>query len=256
MAIETYQQVVFPPNLYLSGFNPIWFGNKLLQIMPGAARDYTNTTDIISNNLLSIDATKNGAGGLDTGTLSANGFYFVYVISDIAGFVNPAAMISFQSTPQTLTMPKGYCTARRIGRIYTNASSNILQFIGPTDPSTYFRYSQLITPYQVLTNGNSTSFLEFFVGTQPTSAVYLNIKFFGATAGDTLSIQPSFVNPQQTLGNCPINYTAPSNASTIENCMVRVLPGPDIFGEGSLSYAVTSSSDSVNIYLVGYEDYV
>lgn len=66
-----------------------------------------------------------GAGGLDTGLVSANKWYAVHLITNAAGTLL-ASMFSLSGTAPT--MPSGYTLFRRVGWVRTGATSNILNF--------------------------------------------------------------------------------------------------------------------------------
>lgn len=67
-----------------------------------------------------------GNGALDTGTIAINTWYYVYLISQVAG-ASPDILISTSvSAPH---MPTGYTLKRRIGTLLTDGSSQFLGFI-------------------------------------------------------------------------------------------------------------------------------
>jgi hypothetical protein len=66
---------------------------------------------------LDLDMSTTGVGGLDTGTKQALSFYNVFVIIDSG---NPALVASLSNAPT------GYTSFNQIGRLRTNASSDII----------------------------------------------------------------------------------------------------------------------------------
>lgn len=137
-----------------------------LNVAAGAARDSTNTDDIVLASAVTINAAVVGLNGIDTGALAANTFYYVYVIGSSLGadpeiYVDtqvstmangtsilngtvisegtvtqptwnvtnnylPAALISLSATSPTL--PQGYDMFRRIGAVLTSGGSVFLPF--------------------------------------------------------------------------------------------------------------------------------
>jgi hypothetical protein len=66
-----------------------------------------------------------GTGGLDTGTVAANTWYYVWSIKRTDTGVVDALFSTSSSSP---TMPTNYTVKRRIGAVLTNSSANILGF--------------------------------------------------------------------------------------------------------------------------------
>jgi len=73
---------------------------------------------------VTINAATTGANGLDTGSLTTNQEYHVYLISDGA---NVAGLLSLSATSPT--MPTGYTMAQRFGCFKTDGSSNFYRII-------------------------------------------------------------------------------------------------------------------------------
>lgn len=87
----------------------------------GQAYDHTNTKVITSDVFLPVDLTAHGAGGLDTGSLFANTFYFTYVIWGSG----PGAAALVSLSPTTPVLPAGYTLFRRTGTVRTNGGSTL-----------------------------------------------------------------------------------------------------------------------------------
>ena len=82
------------------------------------ARDDANAADLKVTTSLTIDPATNGANGLDTGSLAADTWYYVFVIQGTSGV---AGLMSTSTTP---TLPSGYDDAkRRVGMVRTNSSA-------------------------------------------------------------------------------------------------------------------------------------
>ena len=152
-------------SLYINGLGIAPGASTLkVAVAAGAARDSTNQDDIVLPAAASINFSVTGANGLDTGTIAASTFYYVYVIgsslsanpdtnvdlqvSPIGGTsingtiltqtsistpaynvqnnLQPAGLVSLSATAPTL--PLGYDMFRRIGAVLTGGGSTVLPF--------------------------------------------------------------------------------------------------------------------------------
>lgn len=73
-----------------------------------------------------VDITKAGAGGLDTGAEAASTWYYGYLIFDSSGTNGVGFMLSVSSFNPT--MPSGFNKKVRVTAVYNNASSNFNHF--------------------------------------------------------------------------------------------------------------------------------
>jgi hypothetical protein len=105
---------------YINGYTLIYTSTTVVSVAAGAARDDTNTVDIVSTGG-SINFATNGANGIDTGTQTAGRTYHCFVIRKNDGTTNFLA-----STSLSPAMPSGYTTKRRIRSLRT-LSSGVLQ---------------------------------------------------------------------------------------------------------------------------------
>lgn len=96
-------------------------------VLPRIVEDEVNDTKVITHTGLTmpnVDLTASGASGLDTGTLSPETWYYIWIIS--LGSNSLRAMVSL--SPTSPTMPEYYTYARCVGAIRTNGSSDIPWF--------------------------------------------------------------------------------------------------------------------------------
>lgn len=263
MTVVKQEQVVNYPNLYVNGCDMTWVDNTHISISSGQMRDYTNTYDIIVQQPplglvqtppLIVNFSINGIGGLDTGSIAASTWYSIYVIHDFTGFRPPVAIASLSSSLSGVMMPEGYGTGRRVGRIITNVSSQIVKFI--TTPFAYnIKYVQLDVPISLVSNGSSTSFTAFNVTNLPAIPVFLKVNYSAASAANVLAIG-SFGHTSN-FGNAPIEIVGQVAGSTATQYFSQQIILPVVNGNfSSCSYAVTSGSDVANILLSSWEDYV
>ncbi len=134
MSLKPQLQIVDLGNIYINGCVPT-FSDPLISpqdimITAGQLRDSTNTFDIVVDSPLVVSLSFNGVGGLDTGTVSGDTFYAVYVIYDATQSNNPAALLSLSSTTPIMPSLNGtyYSHFRLIGYIKTDDSGNVSGF--------------------------------------------------------------------------------------------------------------------------------
>src|SRR5215469_1977307 len=108
--------------------------NTVIDIAAGTVRSDDNTFDIVSSANTKSTATfvaGSGNGGLDTGTVATNTWYYVY---DILNTTGGAVDTLFTATFGGPTMPSGFTKKRYIGAFRTApASTNILAFVQFSD---------------------------------------------------------------------------------------------------------------------------
>jgi len=112
---------------YVNGLEIAKTAAKTLSMAAGAARDSTDTNDIILDASVTINGAAVGANGVDVAALAASSMYAVYVIGDSTKYQDTAGLLSLASAA-TPNIPGGYDMYRRVGWVLTDGSSNILQF--------------------------------------------------------------------------------------------------------------------------------
>jgi len=184
-------------SLYMNGLHLLTNTTTSITVNAGSARDSTNQEDIVlaANTTLSISS--NGVNALDTGTVAASTFYYVFVIGSSLGatpevnvdtqvstlasgstilngtviaegsvtqptwsVVNnyqPATLLSLSSTAPTL--PAGYDMFRRIGAVLTGGGSTILPFWQDQTANGSNRKMWYDAPISVLTATASATFV-------------------------------------------------------------------------------------------------
>jgi len=164
--------IVFNPNLYATGCivrNNATTPNTKLTITPGVVRDINNVIDmnlgnfqgqgnqaITANSNTVLDATVNGANGLDTGTLAASTPYAVCVIGDSRNLM-PTATLLVKSLASGAVLPAGYDSFRIVGAMYTDASAHFI--LGYWSGFASWRMFMYDAPQATsVTAGNATSY--------------------------------------------------------------------------------------------------
>ena len=109
---------------YANGLQLAWASDETITIAAGAARDSSNTNDIVLDASVTVSNIVSGANGLDTGSVAANTMYAVYLIGDSTGYESTAGLLSTDASSPNL--PGGYDMYRRIGWVLTDATSDNL----------------------------------------------------------------------------------------------------------------------------------
>lgn len=112
--------------LYMNKMPFGWGSTTTLTVGAGQCRDSNNVIDISVASTLTITSTLSGALGLDTGTVAASTWYYVYVIAASNNELLPTALYSLSAT--TPTLPTGYDSYRMVGATLTDGSSHFLKF--------------------------------------------------------------------------------------------------------------------------------
>lgn len=130
--------------------------NSKIDITAGQVTLTTAGGQVVSrtNVSLIVNFTLNGANGLDTGSLAASTWYYVYVIDNGAG---AAALGSLSATAPTL--PSGYSYKCRLGAVQTDGSSNFFRTLQLGNRASYKATAATNTtaPFVITTTTGSTS---------------------------------------------------------------------------------------------------
>lgn len=157
-AVEAGLSVPLPPE-HISGMDYAKTGNLVVTVQPGAARNIADTDNIVLTTTHTADLGASGAGGLDTGSVAGDTWYYLWAIGE-AGTANEDVMWSLSSTEAGLTYPGSFDVARRIGVGITNTGATIirsftlLETVG--NKRLYSWDPQESTTTTVLLNGSAT----------------------------------------------------------------------------------------------------
>jgi hypothetical protein len=181
------------PFLYDNNLLDSWASNTTLTLSSGQCRDSSNIYDIVLSATVTINAAVSGVNGLDTGTLAASTWYYLYVISDPVSANPTAAILSVNAPAVGPVIPYGYSAWRYIGAWRTDSSSHFLKMwkYGVTGS----RKCWWDKPISVLSGGASATFAAVsLVGAIPTSLA--TTVTFSATvtptgAGNTAVLRPT-----------------------------------------------------------------
>jgi hypothetical protein len=259
------------PHLYISGLSISPASTTLLAIAPGAARDSTNSIDMVVglqnyfgiNNPplqffgyqagLLINSALNGVNALDIGTIAASTQYAIYLIGDSRNYNTTAAVLSLTSNVAP-TLPQGYDSYRLIGFIETDGSSHFVyathkpQNIGGL--LQYFNSPAI----SVLSGGNATTFTAIDLTTNsaiatttlPNVIVNLLVNFTPAAVGDIVQFRPT---GSSATGNL-VTITGIA-AGIAQSQYVQVIAGVGS-SKPEIDYLVSSSSDAVSVSVAAW----
>lgn len=125
------------PTLYRSGcaLSNDTDADHDINVTAGSWRDIDDTYDLIltseiTKQIDAVWASGDDAGGMDTGTVTTDTTYHVFLIANpTSGEVD----VLFSTSLASPTMPTGYTKKRRVGSVLTDGSSNILPFVQHDD---------------------------------------------------------------------------------------------------------------------------
>lgn len=234
--------------LYANGLELAFASDSTFTIAAGAARDSTDTNDITLSASVTVDATVNGANGLDQGALANSTQYAVFLIGDSTQYNATAGLISASATAPV--MPVGYDMVRRIGWIRTDGSADFLEFqqVGDGNTRKYF-YDNAIS---VLAAGTSATFASASLAAAvPAIAtlVYYVATFDANVAGDQAGLRA--YGSASTAGQAQLSSsvtTAPQVAQLVCPCGLNA-------GAPTVQYIVDASG-SLDLAVAGFEDYL
>jgi hypothetical protein len=246
--------------LYANGLGIAKTAAQTLSMALGAARDSTNTNDIILNatnpnvvdGVISINGAYVGANGVDVAVLAESSLYAVYVIGDSTEYQPTAALLSLNATQPNLPggFPSGgYDMYRRVGWILTDSSANILQFwqYGSDETRTYY-YDVGIS---VLSGGTEASFtaVSLSAAVPPiTTEVLLNYTFTPTALGDLAEFLPY----GSTASNGIIQISG--GVAQAQKGMVTVPTELDS-GAATVLYKLTNTA-TLTLLVAGFKDYI
>lgn len=223
--------------------------NSQIDMTTGQVRDSNDNVDIVLSTAITIDATKTGLNGLDTGTLGASKVYSIYAISDSSSKHIPGYILTLQSNSAPL-MPFGYDSYRLVGYWATSSLSHfILGYMGGSSNGRSFTYDA--AQATAVTAGNATSYTAVDLSAiVPTPATGVNIPVsigFAYTpnaASDTFKMQPANATGDAVTITGQVASVVFSGNTTVLAQLKSAKP--------EINYKVSSGSDAVAINVAGF----
>jgi len=138
------------PTGYHGSAAPIWVSNTTFTVAFVRERDGTDAKNIAVTGSTTVDISTNGLNGLDTGSVAANTFYYLYAISKADASL-PGLILSTvnESASGTITLPATYTLKRQLPFwVLTDSASHIITFsVGagwPRQPYIWYRTIQTL----------------------------------------------------------------------------------------------------------------
>src|SRR3990167_828714 len=163
-------------------------GATSVQTNAGNAWDSSSTFNMVLDEVTNLVATLNGINGLDTGSLGASTWYYLYLIGDSSGRNVVGTILSANSS--TPVLPFGYDLYKLIGYCLTDGSSEFLSlFITGDGESRVHNWQSEIS---VLSAGTATTLTAIDLSTAvpllDSSLVTVDVSFTPNTAGDSVML--------------------------------------------------------------------
>lgn len=243
---KSYNQALFPYAYGLGLSNNATTPNTKLDVAVGSILDSSKTFQLNLDVAVTIDATKNGLNGLDTGSLAASKLYYVYVIADPQAYNTPGCMISLSSTP---LLPYGYSAYAVIGYVATGAGSTFLKGYWTDDKSSLRTFMYDAPQATAITAGNATSYtaidLSAFVPAVANTPVFVDSALTPSAASQTLKLQPAAGTGDMVTLTGQVNAVVVSSQDLVIATLASSLP--------KINYKVSNAGAAAAINVGGYQ---
>lgn len=194
---------------------------------------------------LTLDAATTGANGLDTGTLAANSWYYIYLINN---GTTTASLLSLSSSSPT--MPGGYTFKYRVGAQRTNGSAQFLRIIQKGNEAHYQVVAASTTPnLPIINSANLTTYTAVSISSffPPVATRIIGAGRSSSSTG-ALSIAPNGDYGDHNNTTNPTPCGSESNSGAIDIiCHWNFIPE---------STNIYIGSDSAQTYAIGWVDAV
>jgi|SRR5688572_7156551 len=252
------------PFIYVTGLNVsnnATTPNTKIDIAAGQCRDFNDVMDITlgssNENLqgntvtapLTINASTNGAGGLDTGTFAASKVYAVYMIGDSRYYNPTSAVISLSLTGPT--MPFGYDSHRLIGFAVTDSSVHFLKMwvsSGLQGRSNFRQFFFDAPQATSITAGNATSYTAIDLTALVPAIDNLAVNVFSAltpgAAGRGIFLQGANSTGDAVVELGQVTSVVLNSYNWVLSQLVSSVP--------KINYKVSNSGDAVAIKIAGF----
>ena len=231
---------------YMMGFDMAYLDGQNIAVKTGQCRDSENINDIyMPTTNLTLYTLKNGAWGIDTGSVLVDSVYYLYAIAD-SYKKSPTATIASLSAAQPL-LPHQYDIWRRIGAFLTDGAGDIVSFYQCGGHNSTQRHMMFDDAIQILTNGQSATFasvsMAAFVPDIEFMA-HLNVEIIPKNAGDRVHLK---------RGGSPSTDGVPQISGPVALVSSREYVYMPTY-QNKIEYFIIDPLGSVNIWLSGYLD--
>lgn len=250
MSTNPLVPVVNAGEMYVNNLLYSYTSTTTITVQAGAARDSTNTNDII----LPTDTVLNTAlvgliNGVDLGPITASSIYYLYVVADSTQYNPTGVLMSLNASAPLL--PYGYDMYRYIGPLRINSSSqfDIFTTFG-SGTNRKFMYNTFI---QILLAGHAASFTAIpLTGIVPPIQTILQLRsaLTPNAAGDTAYFR--------WTGSNSVSGQAQMSGSVAAVAQINQIfvPAKVATGNCSFDYSLDSASDALTLDVVGFDFYL
>ena len=227
-------------------------------VSPGIVRDQYDTYDMNLGNFgdyipnlpanvtTTVDTGFVGVNGIDAGVLQASKLYYVYVIGDSTGFLQPACIASLAAPATGPALPSGYNLYRHVDFMKTNSSADfVFKYTYGTGNCRYLSY---VSPSQVGTGLNATLqtnlALTQIVPAEESLQVDFSISYVPATAGNALGLRIAGQSVNQATVTGQVASVAVTQQLQVTSTLVSNLP--------VIAYLVSNASDAATVSVYGF----
>lgn len=185
-----YSNEQYSPSL-ISGLQSAWVSNTSFSVSAGTCLNSTGVSNMFLDTGVTVDCTKTGLNGLDTGALAASTVYYKYLVGNSLNKLTQGVVLSLSATAPVL--PEGCDMYRYIGYEKTDGSVHLL--LSYETGSSNARTKRWDAAISVLAAGTSTTLASIVLTPAlPLSrsgiSVDLFVAFTPATAGDSVGFTP------------------------------------------------------------------
>lgn len=231
-------------------------------IVPGECRSDDDTFNIVVSSTLTVDNTVSGINGLDTGSVSADTWYTIWVIADTTGSNAVAGLMSLSEF--TPTLPGTHDVQRRVGWARTDSTSDFYKaFYGQSGFARVALWDVSETLLEVLTDGSATVYTivdcsEFIPPVTGGLAGYTNMNHFGSDPQDFVTLAPTNLVPD-LVGLSPVSNPRANRCFGGSNSTGGQTGSTFSFitfsdDQGEILYGNSSSTEDSDIWIIGYVD--
>lgn len=232
---------------YVNGLTLTHVDDETITLSAGAARDSSNTNDIILDAAVTLDGSTVGANGVDVTAFEASKLYAVYAIGDSTGYNATAGLFSLDTDQPAL--PGGYDMYRRIGWARTDGSSDLLAFwqFGEGEQKVYY-YDVGISE---LSAGSSATYAEIDLATS-VPPIATQVIFDVAYTPDGATDVAEFLPFGSTATDGIVRFGYGVAGAQVGQA---VIPCRLDSGVPKIQYKVTSG-DALTLLVTGFYDYL
>ncbi|WP_428412011.1 hypothetical protein [Pararhizobium sp.] len=237
------------PKNGIDGLEHQWASVTQVNVFAGKCRDSTDTFDIVLSGTQALQITASGANGLDTGVEAADTWYAIHVIADTSGVNATATLLS--TSPTAPTLPSGYDVFRRIGWVRNNTALDFLNYliVKTHGRDRFVHWAEDGSTLVVLAAGTATTptAVDCSDYVPPTSHwAKFSVLYNTNAAPNTATFRPTGSGISASGW-----VVAPGVVTTNKMIVAQDL---EMNSAQNLDYALTSASDALDLFVLGYED--